>query len=120
MVLIMKIKSLFFVSLLLFLATSSVSCRLYTGNYWNDKVVEDDIFSEKNMVQVTFETVPQNAHVFINDSLSGVTPFTAKFSKAWYRKLKIEKEGYISIEKTINITETQLYRFELLKVESNS
>ncbi len=53
---------------------------------------------------LTFESNPEGAKVYLDGKLMGVTPFTMPVKKAKYTTLRVEKEGYITVERDLKRT----------------
>ncbi|TNC86356.1 MAG: PEGA domain-containing protein [Thalassolituus sp.] len=51
---------------------------------------------------ITFNSNPEGAKVFLNGKIVGVTPFTFSAQKNKYNTMRIEKEGYITINRDLN------------------
>lgn len=50
---------------------------------------------------ITFDSNPQGAKVYLNGKIMGTTPFTFSASKNKYHTLRVEKEGFTSINRTV-------------------
>ena len=51
---------------------------------------------------ITFESSPSGAAVFLDGERIGVTPFTTTLKKNKYSSFRIEKEGYITVSRSLN------------------
>lgn len=51
---------------------------------------------------ITFDSNPQGAKVYLNGVIMGTTPFTFNAQKNKYHSLRVEKDGYISINRTVS------------------
>ncbi|WP_353352548.1 PEGA domain-containing protein [Oceaniserpentilla sp. 4NH20-0058] len=50
---------------------------------------------------ITFDSNPQGAKVYLDGKIMGTTPFTFSAAKNKYSSLRVEKEGYVSINRTV-------------------
>jgi hypothetical protein len=48
---------------------------------------------------ITFETSPKGAKVFLDGKLVGTTPFSMAVSKSKYKSFRVELEGYSTIQR---------------------
>jgi hypothetical protein len=53
---------------------------------------------------LTFNSNPEGAKVYLDGKIIGVTPFTFAAQKNKYDTMRIEKEGYASINRDLNKT----------------
>lgn len=53
---------------------------------------------------ITFNSNPEGAKVFLNGKIVGVTPFTFSAQKNKYDTMRIEKKGYVTINRDLNKT----------------
>lgn len=51
---------------------------------------------------LTFNSNPEGAKVYLNGKVVGVTPFTFTAKKNKYDNMRIEKKGYVSINRDLN------------------
>jgi hypothetical protein len=51
---------------------------------------------------ITFDSNPQGAKVYLNGMIMGTTPFTFNAKKNKFHSLRVEKNGYISINRTVS------------------
>jgi hypothetical protein len=51
---------------------------------------------------ITFDSNPQGAKVYMNGMIMGTTPFTFNAKKNKFHTLRVEKEGYASINRTVS------------------
>jgi len=70
-------------------------CLLFTGCASIISGVNQDI---------TFNSNPEGAKVYLNGKIVGVTPFTFSAKKNKYDTMRIEKEGYVTINRDLNKT----------------
>lgn len=50
---------------------------------------------------ITFDSNPQGAKVYLDGKIMGTTPFTFSATKNKFSSLRVEKDGYISINRTV-------------------
>lgn len=51
---------------------------------------------------LTFDSSPQGAKVYLDGKIIGQTPFTFTAAKNKYNSLRVEKEGYLTISRTVS------------------
>lgn len=51
---------------------------------------------------ITFDSNPQGAKVYLNGMIMGTTPFTFNAKKNKFNSLRVEKEGYASISRSVS------------------
>ncbi|MCR5063912.1 MAG: PEGA domain-containing protein [Treponema sp.] len=51
---------------------------------------------------LTFESNPEGAKIYLDGKLMGVTPFTVSLHRNKYKKIRVEKEGYETFERDLN------------------
>lgn len=51
---------------------------------------------------ITFDSNPQGAKVYLNGMIMGTTPFTFNAKKNKFNNLRVEKEGYASINRSVS------------------
>ncbi|MBN2440742.1 MAG: PEGA domain-containing protein [Spirochaetales bacterium] len=72
---------------------------------------------EKVVQKISIHTDPMSAKVYINDEFAGNTPVTISDKKAGNYSIRIEKEGYKSIIKEIELTRGNDQFFNLIMEE---
>jgi len=72
------------------------------------------LLAQDKIGSLLLSTLPDNATVMIDDELVGTTPLTLSNIKAGKHRLVIKKEGYMTVERVIEVTADEIKKVEVL------
>ena len=58
--------------------------------------------TQDNTQAVSFNSIPNGAKVYVDGQVKGITPVTLQLDKGDVKKVKFEKEGFLTSEKEIS------------------